>query len=108
MRAILINPWTKEITEVAYNGDFNQMYRLLSNPLGSKVKVFTCVLELDNGDTLYVDNEGFMKKSNRVFEIKGAVFAGNGLIIGEDEACDACDAKSMLVEMQNLITWKGM
>ena len=108
MRAILINPWTKEITEVFYNGDFNHMYALMSHPLGPKVETFTSGWTWDNGDTLYVDDEGLLKSGNRLFGLKGlddALLAGNGLILGEGEVCDA---KSMLVEIQNIITWNNL
>lgn len=111
MRAILINPWTKEITEVVYNGDFNHMYVLMSNPLGPKVETFTSGWAWDNGDTLYVDDEGLLKSGNRLFGVKGlddALLAGNGLILGEDREGEACDAKSSLVEMQNIITWNNL
>ena len=108
MRGILINPWFKEITEVECGEGIEDMYRLMSNPLGPKVDIFCIGMNWANGDVLYVDDEGFWKSGGRLFTIDradGQPLVGNGLILGSDAEGNSVDAKSMLVEIQNKVSW---
>lgn len=105
MRGILINPWTKEVTEVEVGEGIEPMYHLLTNPLGNKVDTFCLGGILENHDCLYVDDNGLLHPGNKVFNIGGMPLVGNGLILGLDEEGDSIDAKSLLVEVQSLITW---
>lgn len=111
MRGILINPWTKEITEVQCAEGINDMYRLLSNPLGPKVDCFCMGMNWANGDVLYVDDEGLLKSGMRLFNIDrydGQPLAGNGLILGSDREGNSVDAKSMLTEIQTKVSWTNL
>ncbi|MAD98760.1 MAG: hypothetical protein Unbinned200contig1000_75 [Prokaryotic dsDNA virus sp.] len=105
MRGILIDPWLKTITEVECGETIEDIYRLLSNPLGPKVHIFTMATYWPNGDTLYVDDEGLLKPKMRLFNIDGQLLAGNGLILGSDREGNSVDAKSSLVEIQRMVTW---
>ena len=111
MRGILINPWTKEITEVQVGPDITDYYRLLSNPLGPKVDCLTIAEYFKNMDTMYVDDEGLLKSGMRLFDVGRAddsLLAGNGLILGSDRAGNSRDAKSSLVEIQCHIKWTNL
>jgi hypothetical protein len=49
----------------------------------------------DNGDCIYVDEEGFLKPQEHYFRIAerpDQPFAGNGLLVGEEEADEASRA----------------
>lgn len=111
MRGVLINPWTKEITEVQCGEGLEDMYRLLSNPLGPKVSVFCVGLSWPNGDTLYVDDEGLLKPGMRLFDPgrrDRQPLAGNGLILGCDDEGNSVDAKIGLVELQTMVKWTDL
>jgi len=111
MRAILINPWFKSITEVDIGGD-NDIEKLLNNPLGPKVYVFTCGMMWPNGDTLYIDDEGLLKPGGRAFTIHTddgiKALVGNALILGSDEEGNSVDVKATLTEIQTLVDWPYM
>jgi hypothetical protein len=52
--AILINPFTREVTEVTYSGDYKQIYELIDcTTFGAPY--------LTNGDSIYCDDEGLYK-----------------------------------------------
>lgn len=107
MRGILINPWTKEITEVQVGSDYREIYRFLSNPLGPKVETFCVGVKWSNGDTLYVDDEGYLKAGMRLFD-GGRVLAGNGLILGCDNEGESQDAKMLMTELQTIVKWTNL
>lgn len=111
MRGILINPWTREVTEVEVAEDYRDIYRHLSNPLGAKVDCFCIGMNWPNGDVLYVDDEGLFKSGNRVFDI-GRIdeqpLSGNGLILGSDNAGNSVSAKSLLTEIQTEVKWPDL
>ena len=111
MRGILIDPWLKQITQVEVSEDFRDIYRKLSNPLGPKVDCFCIGMNWSNGDTLYVDDEGLLKKGMRLFEIgrlDGQPLAGNGLILGSDAEGNSIDAKSLLVEIETTVSFTNL
>ena len=105
MRGILIDPWLKTITEVQCGEGIEDMYRLMSNPLGPKVDVFCIGRGWPNGDVLYVDDEGLLKRGMRLFLMDGQHLAGNGLILGSDNEGNSVDAKLLLKEVQCLVKW---
>lgn len=100
MRAILINPYTKSITETSYNGD---MYRLLSW-LDHRVDVVEIAGYLQGDNVLYVDEEGHFKSNKRFFRIGERSFVGCALVLG---STDDKPATIGLVELQTYITFTG-
>lgn len=111
MRGILIDPWLKTITEVQVGEGIQDMYRVMSNPLGPKVDIFCIGMQWSNGDVLYVDDEGFLKPGGRLFTIDradGQPLVGNGLILGSDAEGNSVDAEHLLVEIQTKVGWTDM
>jgi hypothetical protein len=53
MRAILLDAKTRTVSEVDYDGDYKSIYGLIG------CQCFT-VVQLGNGDDLYVDDEGLL------------------------------------------------
>lgn len=103
MRAILVNPWTKEITELEIEPGIHAIYRQLSNPLGPKVDCFCVGVSWPNGDTLYVDDEGLLKSGMRLWDAgrrDRQLLAGNGLILGSSRNGNSVSAKTPLVDLQ--------
>lgn len=111
MRAILINPWFKEVKEVQIGSDFSEITKQLCNPLGPKVEIFCLGHMFGNGDILYVDDEGLLKSGMRLFDIgrpDGFMIAGNGLILGSTSDGDSQDAQSSLVDIQLFVKWSSL
>lgn len=100
MRAILINPYTKSITETSYNGD---MYRLLSW-LDHRVDVVEIAGYLQGDNVLYVDEEGHFKSNKRFFRIGERSFVGCALVLGSTGYKPATIG---LVELQTYIAFTG-
>jgi len=112
MRGILINPWTKEITEVQLKSELSEFYRLLTNPLGPKVELMDTAFAWRNGDVLWVDDEGLLKPRNRCFKINVRTdrqpLAGNGLIVGCTREGANQDAQTMLTDLQTQVEWTNL
>jgi hypothetical protein len=82
MRAILIDPTEKTVTEI--DGDFAN-YKKINEAIGADL--FT-VVGLGKGETIYVDDEGLLTNPPKdLFRWKGyyAPLAGRGLILGTDD-----------------------
>jgi len=97
MRAILIDPFTKTITEVEYSGDYKQIYKLIN------CDTFT-VSCLSDADDLFLDDEGLLK-DNRYFTWNGHPFAGKGLILAHDDEGDTISTTYDLHEVLDRVEW---
>lgn len=73
-------------------------YRDIQKRIGCDL--FTSADTLDNEDTLYVDDEGFINGTEMGFWWKGRMLAGNGLITGNDSSGDTQDVKSHLQDIE--------
>jgi hypothetical protein len=91
MRAIKIDAINQEVKEIDFEGNFQDIQREID------VDCFT-VVPMDNGDALYVDDEGLLNGTFMFMEIEidGYVrfLAGNGLILGTDDEGESSDALS--------------
>ena len=98
MKAYLIDPFARAITEVEYNGDYNEIYDLID------CDVFACV-DIDcKGNTVFIDDEGLITgKEQEFFNIthdeQGASqpLAGKGLVLGTDKEGESV-APSLTIE----------
>lgn len=81
MRAILIDPFTRSISEVDTDASLDETYALLG------IDTLT-VVKYDPDNALFLDDEGLLKdkETQEYFWLKGCVqpFAGRGLLIGDD------------------------
>lgn len=80
MRAILIDPFTRDITEVEYTGDIGCIYEHI------QANCFDAARFDNKGDAVYVDDEGLLKEPTHFFQIAGypQPLAGRGLVLGVD------------------------
>jgi hypothetical protein len=80
MRAILIDPFTRSISEVDTAASLDDIYSLLD------IDTLT-VVKYDPNNALFLDDEGLLKDkaSQEYFWLNGCVqpFAGRGLLIGD-------------------------
>src|SRR5512143_3417531 len=105
MKAILIDPFDETVTEVEHNGDYRQIYTLLSHP-EHKVDCFT-VVQIHQGDAIFVDDEGLLKNPKRFFVWKGypQPLAGKGLILGTDDEGNSVDAVATVDEVKKRVSF---
>lgn len=83
MRAYLIDPLARSVTEVDYNGDIHQIYEFIH------ADVFdTCRINA-HGDEIFVDDMGLMKEQTVAnffcHENYPQPLAGRGLVLGCDD-----------------------
>ncbi len=103
MRAILIDPSNKTITEVDYNGDYQHIYALIG------ANCFDCVrIGDDEEHTIYVDDEGLYngKVQTGMFRYAGenpAYLAGKGLILATDEEGESVAATMALDAVADMV-----
>ncbi len=81
MRAILIDPFKREVTEIDIDPSLDNLYTML------EVEMIT-VIRWDEEHALILDDEGLLKPKEEMeyWRIAGAdqPFAGRGLILGDD------------------------
>ena len=87
MKAYLIDPWTLSISEVDYSGDYKQIYTFI------KADLFDVVGINQNGDCIYVDDEGLLKDPDHWILLEGydQPLAGRGLVLGTDDEGKSVD-----------------
>ena len=107
MRAYLIDPIKKEISVVNYNGDYRMINELINCERG-----FDAVYGFRNQDTLFVDDEGLLRKENHAFEFTydnghTQPLMGKALVLGTDAEGESVAVKSTLEEVESKIRWIG-
>lgn len=104
MRAILIDPTNKSVTDVDYSGDYHDITKLIAAESG----LFATV-RLFGIHVMYVDDEGLLvnPNPNGYFRIEGypGVLAGKGLIVGTTVDGDDTDTFADLELVRNGVTF---
>lgn len=99
MKAFLINPFEKSITEVEHNGDYREIYKLCD------YQTFD-VVRLEEGDGIYVDDEGLLKTiaADSFFSLPAThphqAYVGKALVLGCDEEGNSTSPKISLEELK--------
>jgi hypothetical protein len=104
MRAILINPFAKTVSEVEYNGHYKHIYELID------CETFT-VVRLSRTEVLFIDDEGLIvDKPQRFFSYAGypQPLAGIGLILGEDEEGETVATKLTVDQVRDKVTFPAV
>ena len=107
MRAILINPQQESIRHISYDGDPKSIYRIL------QCTTYEAVYPFDNGDTLWIDEEGLLKESNFAFDILGSnelwqeTYLWSAIILGVDNEGESIECKSKLDDIKSIIKFRG-
>jgi len=98
MKAYKIDAYTNTITELEMSED----YREISQNIGCEM--FCVAKTLPNGDTLFVDDEGWINPSvTRAFKFDGRVFAGNGVLLGCNGGGESESAKTKELDIAKLV-----
>lgn len=94
MKAILINSKARIVHNVECDG-LEDMYKLIG------CRTVAAPIELENGDTVWIDDEG-MYNPRDFFELDGYdPIAGNAIILGTTSTGDNVDCKSTVVEIDS-------
>lgn len=108
MRAILINPFEREITTVIRSEDYKDIYTYLSRPDFS-VNTFA-VVHWDDYNDIFIDDEGLYVENQAFFSIAGThselVLAGMGLILGHDGEGETIDTYLSIDAIRSAVSWK--
>lgn len=99
MRAVLINPFDKSVSEVEYSGDYKDIYTLIGCDL------FT--VASDDQIDIWLDDEGLYKPGQAFFWYQGMgqPFAGKGLILCRDNEGESIGTSIDIDEVTNKIRW---
>lgn len=83
MKGILIDTAKREMREVTYNDNIGEPGSLQDH-VGGWVE---CAGRFANGDVLFVDEEGFLKRKGGFFAFSGGnqPLAGNGILVGAEQ-----------------------
>ena len=107
MRAILINPMQESVRHISYDGDYRSIYRIIG------CTTFEAVYPFDNGDTLWIDEEGLLKESNYAFNLKAdnpkfnQMIMGSALILGTDAEGESIECKSKVLDIAKRVNFQG-
>lgn len=103
-KAILINVEAQTVTETTI-GHYSEIYKAI----GNGCSLFQCPVEFENGDTLYVDEEGLYHDHKGCFIMEGWRYplVGNAIILGSDEEGESVDCQSTIESIKSQITFYG-
>lgn len=107
-RSILIDPYTRNISEVFTDGGGEAIKNAMSGPEHT-VDLFT-VLDLGGDQTLYLDDEGLLFAGRFIWRLKGYPnpLAGRGLILGTDEEGDSIPTRLTVPEVRAMVEWTDL
>ena len=100
MRAILIDPFAKKVSEVQVEKGLQPIYDQI------KAHCFD-VVGLPRDDAMYVDDEGLFRKGQEFFAIGQyrSPLGGRALILGTNDEGESVDAKCSLDWVRGRVRW---
>lgn len=106
MKALLINPIDRTITEVEYDGNYKTIYTLIG------ADNFDLAGLNNEGDGIFVDGEGLLKDDMdppfRVAHpdlVEPCFLVGKGLVLGTDKDGESITPHITLAELKDVITF---
>lgn len=111
MNAYFINPFSRNVTTVDYDGDYKSISRMIdaSHRLDNMSGCFDVVRLYQNGDGAFVDDEGLYVE-NQTFWIHRNYpqpLAGKALILGCNDEGDSTEPKTSFEELVDDIRFIG-
>lgn len=105
MRALIICPFTRTVSDAALGSGLSAIYAALSHGR-HRVQYFDCV-GLGGGETLYLDDEGLLYPGLPLWKWSGASaqYAGRGLILGTNDEGDSEDSTLTVPEVVARLVW---
>lgn len=107
MRAILINPFDKTISEIEISDDWREINRVLAsvNPLYSG---HFDVVRVTDSEGVYVDDEGMLAEGTPVFQWGDYPLAGAGLILACDESGESVSTAFDMTDVRANVTFPDL
>lgn len=104
MKAYLIDPAAKTVTETDWNGDFRHIYELID------AQAFDIARLTTDGDSVYVDDEGLINGTAHkvgLFEVEGysVPLAGKGLVLGHNGSGESIEPRMSLADLTARVTF---
>lgn len=99
MKAFLIDPAAKTVTEVEYTGNWRDIYPLID------CDCFTTV-DIDGQNTMFLDDEGLIGDKDRHYFAYGKSLpplVGKALVLGYDEEGETVASTLTLEEVQSQV-----
>ena len=106
MRAILINPENKTVTEVDYSGDYRDIYKLIGCRTFDIVRIPTGL------DGIYIDDEGLYAEKQTFWKYRhNGIYApiklvNKGLVLGCNDEGNTIAPDSTVEDIKKNITWE--
>ena len=98
MKAILIDVYNKDIKEVEYDGTLDFIYFQLA------CGTFD-VFGIDDVNSIFVDDEGLLRQNQLYFSYSDRALAGNGLILGVDNAGESIASTLTVEDVKAEVQW---
>ena len=100
LRAILIDPFLRVISEVNVNNDLQSFYDILD------IKTLA-IVNIDNTNSLYIDDEGLLKDHNSLFEIASYAvpLAGRALVVAHNEEGETIETTLDIDQIRSMVGW---
>lgn len=102
MKAFLIDPFAREITEVEHDASgIDGIYELIDAP------IFATATFNEFGDTIFVDDEGLFREDQAFFRHDGypQPLAGKGLVLGCDDEGETVAPSTTLEALRNDVSF---
>lgn len=107
----LVKPATREIIPLQFSGDLG--FKQLAGAIESGSGYIDIIPVSEDGDVVYVDDEGRMNGAAEKFgqfwlvgTEGSALVVGNGILMGTDDAGDTCDPEMDLAEFTAMVKWE--
>jgi|TARA_R100000458_G_C8249157_1_gene226448 hypothetical protein len=100
-KAYLIDSTKKVVTQVEIGG-YKDIQKYID------CRMFTTACNLENGDTLFVDDESLIDGKDHeffMFEDYLSPIAGNGLLIGSTESGEEADCATNILDCAMKVQW---
>lgn len=103
MRAFLINPTDRTISQLDHSGELKDMRQTIACESVDRVS-------LAPGLDMWVDDEGHLFPGRNIFEFSGAPrrYAGNGLILGIDDQGQTIETSITIDKLLQIIRWTDL
>lgn len=98
MNAYLIDPFARTVTAVEHNGDYQEIYKFIG------ASTFD-IARLNDGDGIFVDDDGLSKHDQAFFLHKGygQPLAGKALVLGCDDEGDSVSPRCTLEDLRQQV-----
>ncbi len=100
LRAILIDPLLRVISEVNVDNDLQSFYDILN------IRTLAMV-NIDNTNSLYIDDEGLLNNDNSLFEIASypQPLAGRALVVAHNEEGETIETTLNIDQIRAMVGW---